>query len=268
MMPTALPFTLDGRVLGFTIAISVGAALLISVVPIVHILRANLMQLVHRSSRGASGSAGVRALSSILIIGQVAFTLMLLTGAGLLIHSFMNAIAVDPGFDPNGVVAGRVAIPQAHRASGDAAKALLDRVEQTMKEIPGVSSMALSFAVPFQGGLPVNALQLESDTLPPGSPQPGAFIVVASPDYLETLRLRLVEGRFSSGATPRPVTACTSSTRISRRNISPDAPRSADASPSAAGRKRMPTGRRSSAWSATYRTTAWKITAAIPSSIR
>jgi predicted permease len=196
MMPTALPFTLDGRVLGFTIAISVGAALLISVVPIVHILRANLMQLVHRSSRGASGSAGVRALSSVLIIGQVAFTLMLLTGAGLLIHSFMNAIAVDPGFDPNGVVAGRVAIPQAHRASGDAAKALLDRVEQTMKEIPGVSSMALSFAVPFQGGLPVNALTLESDTLPPGSPQPGAFIVVASPDYLETLRLRLVEGRF------------------------------------------------------------------------
>jgi predicted permease len=65
-----------------------------------------------------------------------------------------------------------------------------------MKEIPGVSSMALSFAVPFQGGLPINALTLESDILPPGSPQPGAFIVVASPDYLETLRLRLVEGRF------------------------------------------------------------------------
>src|SRR5207302_1125789 len=117
MIATALPFTLDGQVLGATIAISILAALLISIVPIVHTLRANLMGLIHRSSRGASGSAGVRALSSVLIIGQVAIALVLLTGAGLLIHAFINAIAVEPGFDPKDVITGRVAVPQAHRAS-------------------------------------------------------------------------------------------------------------------------------------------------------
>lgn len=196
LLPVALPFTPDGRVLGFTIAISVFAALLISVVPIVHILRANLMELIHRSSRGSSGSAGVRALSSTLVVGQVAVALMLLTGAGLLIHSFMKAIAVDPGFDPAGVVTGRVALPQAHRASDDAARALRERVERALKEIAGVSNVALSYATPFQGGLPVNAFVLERDPLPPGSPQPSAFVATTSPEYLETLRLHLVDGRF------------------------------------------------------------------------
>jgi putative ABC transport system permease protein len=204
MMAEALPFTLDGRVLAFTVGVSVLAALLISFVPIIHVVRANLMELIHRSSRGSSGSAGVRALSSILIVGQVAVALMLLAGAGLLIHSFIRAIAVDPGFDPRGVITGRIAIPQPLRATDDAARTLQDRVQQAMKEIPGVESVALSFAVPFQGGLPINALTLFEDTLPPGSPQPGAYRVFVTPDYLAALRLRLVEGRFFERADTAP----------------------------------------------------------------
>ena len=50
-----------------------------------------------------------------------------------------------------------------------------------MREIPGVTSVALSFSTPFQGGLPINAFTLENDTLPPGSPQPGAFRVIVTP---------------------------------------------------------------------------------------
>ena len=204
LMAAFPPFTLDGRVLGFTVLISLGAALLISLAPIVHILRSNLIECIHRSSRGASGNAGVRALSSTLIIAQVAIALVLLTGAGLLIHSFIKAIAVDPGFDPNGVVVGRIAIPPAHRASDDAAKTLRDRVEQAMQEIPGVSHVALSFAFPFRGGLPHNSLNLENDVLPAGSPQPGAYRVTVSPDYLKTLRLQLLEGRFLEPADLAP----------------------------------------------------------------
>jgi putative ABC transport system permease protein len=196
MMAQALPFTLDGRMLAFTAVVSVSAALLIGALPIVHILRTNLVAVIHRSSRGASGGAGVRALSSLLIIGQVALALMLLTGAGLLIHSFMKAIAINPGFDPRGVVTGRMAIPLAHRSSDDAGRQLQQRVVQSLREMPGVSSVALGIAVPFLGGLPVNAFTLAEDTLPPGSPQPGANRVVVSPDYFATLKLTLLEGRF------------------------------------------------------------------------
>lgn len=196
MMAAALPFTLDGRVLGVTIAVSVGMALIIGALPIVHLLRSNLMELIHRSSRSSSGARGVRTLSSFLIIGQVAVAIILLTGAGLLIHSFVRAMAVDPGFDPRGVVTGRIAIPLAHRGSDVAAKALQDRLVAAMQEIPGVSSVALGIAVPYQGGIPVNALTLADDTLPSDAPQPGANRVLVSADYAKTLKLTLLEGRF------------------------------------------------------------------------
>ncbi len=196
MLPDALPFVLDGEVLAVAIALSIVSALFISVAPIVHILRTNLMELIHRSSRGSSGSAGVRTLSSALIIGQVAIAVTLLSGAGLLVHSFVKALAVHPGFDPRGVVAGRLAVPLALRNSPDAARTLATRVKQAMEEIPGVTSVAFSMATPFQGGLPLNAFTLFEDTLPPGSPQPAANRVAVSPEYLATLKLTLLEGRF------------------------------------------------------------------------
>ena len=73
-----------------------------------------------------------------------------------------------------------------------------------MKEIPGVTAAALSLSTPFQGGLPINAFTLENDTLPPGSPQPGAYRVLVTPGYAETLGLKLVEGRFYEEADLAP----------------------------------------------------------------
>jgi predicted permease len=75
---------------------------------------------------------------------------------------------------------------------------------QALKELPGVTSTALSFSTPFQGGVGINAFTLENDTLPPGSPQPGAFRVLVTPGYLETLGLKLLEGRFYEEADRDP----------------------------------------------------------------
>ena len=151
----------------------------------------------------------MRALSGVLVVAQVAVALMLLTGAGLLIHSFAEALKVDTGLEPTNVVTARIALTREHRASDNAAISIRERLLQAMKEIPGVTSVALSSATPFQGGLPINAFTLENDTLPPGAPQPGAFRVIVTPGYAETLGLKLVEGRFyeegGSGSRPAPV---------------------------------------------------------------
>jgi predicted permease len=196
LLPQALPMALDGRVLLFAVALTVVVGIAIGLVPAVHLLKTNLTELIQRSSRGASAGRGVRALSSLLVVVQVAVALVLLTGAGLLIHSFAKALQVNPGFDPHGVVTGRVALPGAYRKTNEAALGLRERLLKQLREIPGVSSVALSFSTPFQGGLPINALTLANDPLPPGSPQPGAFRVAVSPDYADTLYLTLVEGRF------------------------------------------------------------------------
>ena len=196
MMAEALPFQLDGQVLGVTIAVSVVAALVIGVLPIIHLRRVNLLETVHRNSRSASGSAGMRALSGGLIVGQIAVAFVLLTGAGLLIHSFANALSVEPGFDAKGVITGRIAIPLAHRFSNEVAQSIRERIQQTMQEIPGVSSMAMARSMPFQAGMGVGEITLAAGPLPPGALQPVAARVGVSPEYFETLRLQLVEGRF------------------------------------------------------------------------
>ncbi|MBA4136646.1 MAG: hypothetical protein C0518_04950 [Opitutus sp.] len=204
MLPQSLPASLDWRVLGFAIALAIVVGLLIGLIPVFHTLRTNLAEVIQRSSRGASSGRGVRALSSFLVIAQVAIALMLLTGAGLLVQSFAQALKVDIGLKPEGVVTGRVALPRAHRASDEAANSLRERLLTAMREIPGVTSVTLASATPFQGGLPINAFTLERDTLPPGSPQPGAFRIIMTPGYFETLGIQLLEGRFYTEADMAP----------------------------------------------------------------
>jgi len=204
MLPQSLPATLDLRVLGFAVGLTILIGVLIGLIPVFHILRTNLAEIIQSSSRGASSGRGVRALSSFLVVAQVAVALVLLTGAGLLIHSFAKALGVDPGFNPKGVVTARIVIPQAQRSTPEAADKFMERLRQALMELPGVTSLALSASTPFQGGLPINAFTLEQDTLPPGAPQPGAYRVQVTPGYLETLGLKLLEGRFYEEADRDP----------------------------------------------------------------
>jgi putative ABC transport system permease protein len=204
MMPQSLPATLDLRVLSFAVGLTLVIGVLIGLIPVFHILRTNLAEVIQSSSRSASSGRGVRTLSSILVVVQVAVALMLLAGAGLLIHSFAKALGVDPGFNPKGVVTARIVIPAAHRANAEAADKFQQRLTLSLQELPGVTSTALAASTPFQGGLPINAFTLEQDTLPPGSPQPGAFRIQVTPGYLETLGLKLLEGRFYEEADRDP----------------------------------------------------------------
>ncbi|HKE86945.1 MAG TPA: ABC transporter permease [Vicinamibacterales bacterium] len=204
MLPQSLPASLDWRVLGFAVALTAVVGVLIGLIPVFHILRMNLAAVIQSNSRGSSSSRGVRALSSVLVVAQVAVALMLLTGAGLLIYSFAEAVKVDTGLEAANVVTARIALTREHRASDEAANSIRERLLQALKEIPGVTSVALSFSTPFQGGLPINAFTLENDTLPPGSPQPGAFRVIVTPGYAKTLGLKLVEGRFYEDADLAP----------------------------------------------------------------
>ncbi len=195
LIPNMLPIAIDGGVLCYAIGVAVTVGVLIGIVPVVHTLRSNLAAMIHRSSRSASGGRGVRALSSILVTGQVAVALILLSGAGLLIHSFANAISVNPGFDPKNLVVGSIALPAAYQDK-DRAATFQRRLDQGLGEIPGVDDAALATGVPFKGGLPVLALTLKDSLLPRDSPQPGAFLVGVSLGYFRAMHIQLLKGRF------------------------------------------------------------------------
>lgn len=194
LLPNALPFGLDSQVLGYTALISVVMALVIGVLPIAHVLGGNLVQTIQSQSRGASTGRGVRAMSSVLVVLQMAFALMLLTGAGLLIRSFAEVTAVSPGFNPQEVVAARVALPREYQQDNRAQR-FAQQLTTSLQEIPGVT-VGLATATPFLTGMAINTISVRDYVVPPGAPQPGAFHFAASPGYLAALQIPLREGRW------------------------------------------------------------------------
>ena len=195
LLPYMEPVAIDRSVMAYTAAISILLGLVIGIFPVVHILRSNLAEVIHRSSRGASGARGVRALSSVLVTGQVAIALILLSGAGLLIHSFAKAVSVQPGFDPSHVVVGSIAFPKAY---GDQAKntSFQRALDRSLREIAGVDDVGLATSIPFKGSNGILALTLKEGSLPTGAAQPGAFLLGVSFDYFSTLRIQVLEGRI------------------------------------------------------------------------
>jgi predicted permease len=199
LLPELLPFSIDGRVLGFAIVLSAAVGLVIGLFPLVHVMRSNLAAAIHRTSRGASGGRSVRSLSSALITGQVAVALILLTGAGLLIRSFANALAVNPGLDPQNMVTSWLDLPASYHAQARS-KAIQGQILRSVREIPGVQDAALSDSIPFEGVHNVIALTLKDKSLPPDAPQPGAHVVDVSVGYFQAMGVQLLEGRFFNEA--------------------------------------------------------------------
>lgn len=194
LLPNALPFGIDTQVLGYTALVAVVMALVIGVLPVVHVLGGNLVQAIQSQSRGASTGRGVRAMSSVLVVLQMAFALMLLTGAGLLIRSFAQVTAIDPGFNPEQVVAARVALPSEYRQD-NRAQLFAGQLTTSLEEIPGVK-VGLATATPFLTGMSINTFTVRDYVVPEGAPQSGAYHFSASPGYREALQIPLREGRW------------------------------------------------------------------------
>ena len=194
MLPSTTPFAIDGGVLGFTVAISILVGLAIGMLPMGHILRPGLAALLHSAARTASGSRRARRLSGTLITGQVAVTLVLLAAAGLLIHSFANAVAVEPGFDPENLMTARIALGRPYW--NDHGAVFQKQLIQALEDIPGVSGVALAEGVPFEGGVGDNVLTLKDSPIPSDTIQPNAYQVGVSAGYFEALHIRLREGRY------------------------------------------------------------------------
>jgi len=194
------PVKLDAGVLGATLLIVFGVALLIGLLPVLRIWRmGSLNQAMQGGSRGASRGGGVRAMSGVLVVAQVALALMLLIGAGLLMRSFANVMAINPGFDPRQVIHARVAYDA--RFKDDAAfRALQNRLLEKMRQIPGVESVAYTDRMPGYAENVTMALPIKGRTVSDESMAPTAIVFGASPEYFGTMGIRLIEGRpFTAG---------------------------------------------------------------------
>src|SRR5262249_23072322 len=140
--------SLDGRVLLFTLGLSMLTALLFGLVPA---LQSTGGALRSRMADGEHGSAGgTHRLRSALVVAEVALSLVLLVGAGLLVRSFHSLLHTDPGIRPDGVLTAHLAISSGRYAKAELAPRLLRPALEQIRALPGVQSAGFISALPIQ----------------------------------------------------------------------------------------------------------------------
>jgi predicted permease len=193
---------LDGRALAFTCAAVFACALLAGLPPAWRTVRSEIGHALRESARGVTG--GHRTLRSLLVVTQMAFALILLVGAGLLIRSFEHLLQVDPGFNPRNLVTVTTQIPASVQTPA-AATAIYKRVAEQVANTPGVTSVAAVSRLPLMGRNLGSWLYREGRIVP-GQPGIDVEYRVATPSYFQTMGIPLRSGRlFDDRDTAEPL---------------------------------------------------------------
>jgi predicted permease len=180
--------------LGFCLAAAVVTGALVSVVPAVLATRA-ARRVQRVEARWATSSGRDRQLQHVLLVGQVALTLVLAVSAGSVTRSLMDVLSHDPGFRPDGVISMRVSLSGDRYGSSEAVAAFYHRLSDEVGGLAGVQRTGVTLALPFSGtdiGLPV---EVADEGGAPTSVE-ASFRTVAA-DYFETLEIPLLEGRYA-----------------------------------------------------------------------
>jgi len=194
-LPRAGRIGLDGWVLAFTLGISLVTGLAAGLLPALRLTRADVSEsLKQGAGRTASDSGGNRT-RSVLVVAEVAFSLMLLIGAGLLIRSLWMLHSVNPGFDPENIVTMDVSISSAKFANPEQQISFFDRVLQRVRALPGVQSVGVTDALPLLGDESHQPVQAEGQPVVAMADQPEVDVSLISPGYISAMRIPLLRGR-------------------------------------------------------------------------
>jgi predicted permease len=185
--------SVDPRVLGFALAVSLVSALLFGLAPVLRAARGDLQGGLREGGRGPRG-AGSDRLRTALVAGQVALVLPLLAGAGLLIRTAIHLQRVDPGFDPRGVLTARVSLPRAGFQDPRTVSRALAGIVEELERAPGVASAALTTQVPLGPGGNSNGLIAEAGTLDVTKAVDSRLRIV-TPGYWKTMGIPIRRGR-------------------------------------------------------------------------
>ncbi len=193
-LPQGMPIGVDARVLLFTLAASLFAGIAFGVAPALELARVEPNAMLRDEGRGASVSRGRARIQSALVVSQVALSLLLLIGGGLLLRSFLELLGTDPGFDAQNVLTMNISLSTVKYAKPGQQLAFFDDVLRRVRQLPGVRNAAISAASPL-------TYKRITPMLPEGQPEvplgqrPFLDIEAVSPGWFETLRVPLRNGR-------------------------------------------------------------------------
>jgi predicted permease len=195
VLPRAQGVGLDARVLSFTLALSVATGLLFGLAPALQTTKPDLNESLKDRSRGATAGRKRDRVRRLLVVAEVALSLVLLVGGGLMLRSFLRLTSVDPGFDPRGVLTMTVPLNgSGHKTDAERA-AFFEQLLTQVRALPGVKSASAINHLPLGGDVWTLGFKVEGQPEPPPGQKPGAVYRVILPDYFRAMGAALVEGR-------------------------------------------------------------------------
>jgi predicted permease len=194
-VPWETQIRLDQPVLAFALLAAAVATLSFGLFPALHSARRDLVAGTNIGGKGSAGRRQTRMRSS-LVVAQVALSIVLLLGAGLLMRTFVKLVSVDFGFDPRNLLVMGVAFPPRQNPSVEGQRRFYRQTLERVGSVPGVRSLAIANFPPPFGGMS-SALQIPGIEVPS---QPSAFVTFCSEHLLDTVGLSLMRGRQLSAA--------------------------------------------------------------------
>src|SRR5215472_2893152 len=206
LSPRAREIHIDSGVLLFTLAAALGTSMVFGTLSALF-SRVNLASSLKEGTAGAGSGVGRNRMRDVLVVCQVAFSFMLLIGAGLMLRSLVKLQSVDAGITPQRVLAMRTSLNWSKYIDGDKRRVAVEKLLDRVWSEPGVLSAAVSDRYPFEPEtLSAGAaafsfnFQIEGRQLQPGEAPPASTYAAVSPDYFKTLGIPLRAGRlFTAG---------------------------------------------------------------------
>ncbi|MGE3274138.1 MAG: ABC transporter permease [Vicinamibacterales bacterium] len=192
-VPGLREVALDPRALAFAVVVSMAAAILAGLAPALRVVRAGLRDWLNE--RGAAPGSGGLRLQQGLVVGQVALAMGLLVTAGLLVESFRALRGVDPGFQPDHVVTGRVNLPAARYVDGAARTQFLERLLTDARRLPGLSAVGASEAIPLADNRQGTEFWRDDRPAPDAEARPHSNVAWITEGYFDALGMPVLAGR-------------------------------------------------------------------------
>ena len=198
-MPRGAEVRLDAVVLAFTALLGLITGIVFGLVPALNLSRPQMTAVLHDGGRGSTAGRMRQTMRKGLVIGQLALSVVLVLGAGLLARSLIELYRIDLGFDPANVLTAQIQLPARDYPQPDAVVRFYERVTERLARIPGVQSAGAIRILPLTGTIGDWSITLESRPFAAAENPNGDFQAV-TPGYFPAMRLRLIEGRLITDA--------------------------------------------------------------------
>ena len=186
---------LDTSVLAFTVGVSLLTGLVFGLAPAFHASRVDLNEALKEGGRSASEGRARQRMRGLLIVSEVALSLVLLVGAGLLMRSFVRLRDVNPGFDAQNVLTTGLSLAKAKYPGAAEQRIAFNDILTRVRALPGVESAALIYPLPFGGSSTSNTFVIEGRPPARAEDKPAANYRLTSADYFKTLAVPATRGR-------------------------------------------------------------------------